>query len=102
MSYLVACTILNHFYDVRQVCHRERHEDPYRHRGSGCAYPGKLRQHQGTVSTYVCVFTWTRAKFSSVGLQLARDAICSLILGSPPGKVYNQVRNVAKRLTERF
>lgn len=34
--------------------------------------------------------------------QLARDAICSLILGSPPGKVYNQMRNVAKRLAERF
>ncbi len=39
---------------------------------------------------------------SFANIKLARDAICSLILGAPPGKVYNQLRNVAKRLTERF
>lgn len=35
-------------------------------------------------------------------IKLARDAICKLILGSPPGKVYNQMKNVASRLNERF
>lgn len=35
-------------------------------------------------------------------IKLARDAICRLILGSPPGKVYNQMKNVASRLNERF
>jgi RNA-binding protein PNO1 len=35
-------------------------------------------------------------------IAIARDAICHLIMGSPPGKVYNQMRNVAKRLNERF
>jgi RNA-binding protein PNO1 len=35
-------------------------------------------------------------------IKLARDAICNLIIGAPPGKVYNQMRNVAKRLNERF
>ena len=39
---------------------------------------------------------------SFANIKLARDAICSLILGAPPGKVYNQLRNVAKRLAERF
>lgn len=34
--------------------------------------------------------------------QVARDAICALILGAPPGKVYNQMRNVARRMNERF
>ena len=35
-------------------------------------------------------------------IKLAKDAICNLIIGSPPGKVYNQMRNVAARLNERF
>lgn len=39
---------------------------------------------------------------SFANIKLARDAVCSLILGAPPGKVYNQLRSVAKRLAERF
>lgn len=35
-------------------------------------------------------------------IQLARRAICNLILGSPPSKVYGQLRNVASRVSERF
>jgi RNA-binding protein PNO1 len=35
-------------------------------------------------------------------IKLARDAICNLIIGAPPGKVYNQMRNVAKRMNERY
>ena len=35
-------------------------------------------------------------------IQFARDAICNLILGSPPGKVYSKLRSVSKRLAEKF
>jgi len=35
-------------------------------------------------------------------IKVARDAICSLILGSPPGKVYSRLRAVTARLAERF
>lgn len=35
-------------------------------------------------------------------IQLARRAICNLILGSPPSKVYGQLRNVASRISERI
>ena len=35
-------------------------------------------------------------------IQVARDAICSLILGAPPGKVYNQMRQVAARMGRRY
>ncbi|CAM9477188.1 unnamed protein product [Ectocarpus fasciculatus] len=35
-------------------------------------------------------------------IRFARDAICNLVIGAPPGKVYNQMRNVARRLNERF
>ena len=32
----------------------------------------------------------------------AKDAICSLIMGTPPGKVYSQLKYVSKRLNEKF
>ncbi|KAJ8656362.1 universal archaeal KH domain-containing protein [Lichtheimia ornata] len=35
-------------------------------------------------------------------IKVARDAICSLILGSPPGKVYASLRTVSARMKERF
>ncbi|CAM9797570.1 unnamed protein product [Chrysoparadoxa australica] len=35
-------------------------------------------------------------------IKTARNAICALIMGAPPGKVYNQMRNVARRQNERF
>ncbi|XP_037938589.1 RNA-binding protein pno1 [Teleopsis dalmanni] len=35
-------------------------------------------------------------------IQLARRAICNLILGSPPNKVYGNLRSVASRLSERM
>jgi len=35
-------------------------------------------------------------------IQLARRAVCNLILGSPPSKVYGNLRAVASRLSERM
>ncbi|KAI9311649.1 hypothetical protein BX666DRAFT_1994123 [Dichotomocladium elegans] len=35
-------------------------------------------------------------------IKVARDAIVSLILGSPPGKVYASLRTVSARMKERF
>ena len=35
-------------------------------------------------------------------LRVARNAVCDLILGAPPGKVYNNMRSVAKRMSERY
>ena len=35
-------------------------------------------------------------------IKIARDAICALILGSPPGKIYAGLRQVASRSRERF
>ena len=35
-------------------------------------------------------------------IRIARNALCDLILGAPPGKVYNNMRNVAKRMSERY
>ncbi|KAJ1456681.1 hypothetical protein M885DRAFT_439273 [Pelagophyceae sp. CCMP2097] len=38
---------------------------------------------------------------STANIKVARDAVCDLIMGAPPGKVYNRMRTVAKRLTAR-
>merc|ERR1712070_173116 len=35
-------------------------------------------------------------------IRLSRDSICSLILGSAPGKVYTKLRTVSKRMQERI
>lgn len=35
-------------------------------------------------------------------IQLARRAICNLIMGSPPSKVYGHLRNIASRVSERL
>jgi len=39
---------------------------------------------------------------SYANIRMARNAICDLILGAPPGKVYNNMRTVAKRMSERY
>jgi RNA-binding protein PNO1 len=41
---------------------------------------------------------------SYTNLRVARNIICDLILGTPPGKVYqyNNVRNVAKLMSGRY
>ncbi|KAJ1822614.1 pre-rRNA-processing protein pno1 [Coemansia sp. RSA 2675] len=35
-------------------------------------------------------------------IKIARDAVCNLILGSPPGKVYSNLRTLSSRMKERF
>lgn len=35
-------------------------------------------------------------------IRIAREAVVSLILGAPPGKVYGNLRTVASRMKERF
>ncbi len=35
-------------------------------------------------------------------INTAKRAICNLIMGKPPGKVYTQMRSVAARMKERF
>ncbi|KAH7824628.1 putative RNA-binding protein pno1 [Monocercomonoides exilis] len=39
---------------------------------------------------------------SYANIALAKDAVCSLILGSPPGKVYGHLRTVQHRAAEHF
>ena len=38
---------------------------------------------------------------STANIKVARDAICDLIIGAPPGKVYHRMHSVAKRVAMR-
>lgn len=38
---------------------------------------------------------------SYANIRIARDSLCSLILGSPAGKVYSKLRAIASRMSER-
>ena len=46
------------------------------------------------------VLNFIKASFENI--KIARDAICSLILGSPPGKVYSNLRYISRRNAEKF
>lgn len=35
-------------------------------------------------------------------IQMAKRAVCNLVLGSPPSKVYGNLKSVASRAAERF
>ncbi|GJQ10542.1 hypothetical protein GpartN1_g2827.t1 [Galdieria partita] len=50
------------------------------------------------------VLTDTRVHIlgSYQNIQFAKNAVVSLILGSPPGKIHNKLRTIAARLNERF
>ena len=39
---------------------------------------------------------------SFTNIKIARDSLCSLIMGSPAGKVYSKLRSVTARLNEMF
>lgn len=38
---------------------------------------------------------------SYANIRVVRNAVCNHIMGVPPGKVYNSLRNVSKRMSER-
>jgi RNA-binding protein PNO1 len=37
-----------------------------------------------------------------MNINLARRALCSLILGAPPGKVYASLRVIGKKINEKY
>lgn len=72
--------------------------------GRICGQAGKTKfTIENTTKTRVVI---ADAKIHVLGafqnIKIARDMIVRLILGSPPGKVYNMMRNIASRQRERF
>ncbi|KAJ1496799.1 pre-rRNA-processing protein pno1 [Coelomomyces lativittatus] len=72
---------------------------------------GRMAGHQGKIKFTIENASKTRiviaeTKIHILGsfqnIRIAKDAIVSLILGSPPGKVTAKVRSVCARMKERF
>ena len=55
-----------------------------------------------TRTRIVIADTHIRILGSFQNIKVARDAICGLILGSPPGKVYSRMRGICARMNDKF
>ncbi|KAI8870821.1 Pre-rRNA-processing protein PNO1 [Ramicandelaber brevisporus] len=55
-----------------------------------------------TKSRIVLADTRIHIMGSYQNIKIARDAVVALIMGSPPGKVYSNLRNIAQRMKERI
>lgn len=62
----------------------------------------KFTIENATRTRIVVADTHVRILGSFANIKVARDAICGLILGSPPGKVYSRMRGICARMNERF
>jgi RNA-binding protein PNO1 len=72
---------------------------------------GRIAGHQGKTKFSIENASKTRivladSRISILGadenIKIAKTSIESLILGAPPGKVYNALRTVSSRMKERF
>ncbi|XP_070570249.1 RNA-binding protein PNO1-like [Ptychodera flava] len=62
----------------------------------------KFTIENGTKTRIVLADTKIHILGSYQNIRIARTALCNLILGSPPSKVYGSMRSVAARSSERF
>ena len=80
--------------------------DPFISRAVGriAGADGKTRHaiENATRTRVVVAGTHVHVLGSAQNIKVARDAICDLIIGAPPGRLYNRMRTVAKRLHSRL
>ena len=72
--------------------------------GRICGEKGKTRFaiENATRTRIVIAETKIHMLGTYTNIQSAKDAVCRLIMGSPPGKIYAKLRNISKRLQERM
>ena len=72
--------------------------------GRVCGEKGKTKNaiENATRTRIIVQDTKINMLGSSSNINLARRAICSLILGAPPGKVYASLRIVGKKVNEQY
>lgn len=72
--------------------------------GRICGKEGKTRFTIENVSRTRIVIADSKIHIlgSFANIRTARDAVCALILGSSPGKVYSKLRTISSRMKERF
>jgi len=80
------------------------HTLSYTHTGRIAGHAGRTRHTIENASRTRIVLAETKIHILGTvqSIKIARDAVVSLILGSPPGKVYAGLRSTGARLKERF
>lgn len=72
---------------------------------------GRLAGHGGKTKYTIENATKTRIVIADTrihilgsynNIRIAKDALVRLVIGSPPGKIYTQMKNVAARQKQRF
>lgn len=75
---------------------------PFLRRSAGKGGKTKFAIENATRTRIVIADEHVRILGSFQNIKIARDAICALIMGSPPGKVYSRLRVITSRLAEKF